>query len=144
MKNRSKFLISFTSLITNKKFSLSILLLAFFLIVWTNFPFDGWLIGWDNIVPEFNFTANLQRGIFSLWQENEGLGVTSGHGFASTLPHTLVIFLLSITCPLQHLRAVFTFIMLLIGSLGCFFLVEQILIDKDLRVRNSASLFSSL
>ena len=131
-------------LVTSKWFSLFILLIVFAFIVWKNFPFDGWLIGWDNVMPEFNFSLNLQRGIFSLWQENQGLGTISGHGFAATIPHTIVMFFLSLIFPIQHLRAVFTFLMLLVGSLGCFFLIEQLLKGNDPRVRNIASLLGGL
>lgn len=123
--------------------SLFFLFTVFALILYTNYPRNGWLLGWDNVVPEFNFRINFQRG-FSVWQENQGLGIIGGHGFAATLPHTLIQYILSLVFPLPHLRPVFTLIMVLSGMLGCFFLVFHLLRKVSFESRNLLALISAL
>src|ERR1035437_5659126 len=130
----------------NKSFALCIgIIFAIFIAVFiTNFPFHSWLTGWDNLHPEFNFPLNFTRALSSVWQDNQGLGTFGGHGYAATLPHTLTIFLMSLVVPLQYLRSVFTFLMLLIGSLGTFFLIRKILTDKTEAIMNGSALIGSL
>jgi len=100
---------------------------VFFVIVIVNISLDKNLLGWDSINPEFNFFINFKRSFSSLWQENYGLGTLAGHGFASTLPHTIVIYLLSFLLPKILLRTVFTFLCFYIGGLGLYFLSKKII-----------------
>lgn len=86
--------------------------------------------GWDNLHPEFNIPLNLQRSIFSVWQGHEGLGHTGGHGYAATLPHTFIIWFLSLFLPMSYLRYAFTFLALLTGSIGAYKLIIYLLKDK--------------
>lgn len=121
-----------------------VLLTIFIAIFITNFPFGTWYTGWDNLHPEFNFPLNLKRGFFSVWQENQGIGTIGGHGYAATLPHTIILFVLSLAVPPMYLRSTFTFASLLVGGLGIFFLVRELLKDREEHVRNSAALVGSL
>lgn len=98
-------------------------------IVITNFPYGKWLLGWDNILPELNFGENFKRGFFSLWQENEGVGLTGGHGFATTLIHTSLVWLLSFVFPINYLRPIFHVLMLYIGTVGTFYLSKTLIND---------------
>ncbi len=123
---------------------LGILILVFLVIVVTNFPFHSWLTGWDNLHPEFNFSLNFQRALHAVWQSNQGLGTYGGHGYAATLPHTVFLFMMSFFLPLMYLRSTFTFLMLLTGVLGVFFLVRKMLGQMPTSIKNSAALFSSL
>lgn len=100
---------------------------VFLLVFVLNFPFHTFFTGWDAIHPEFNFSVNFTRGLFSFWQENYGLGTMTGHGFAATLPHTYVLYLLSFVIPVEMLRSVFTFLCLYIGGIGSYFLIQKIL-----------------
>jgi len=105
-----------------------ILLMVFSGVVATNFPLNNtWLTGWDNLHPEFNLPLNLKRAFEGVWQINEGLGLVGGHGYAATLPHTLAIWFLSFIFPIHTVRAIFTFLMLLIGSLGTYFVTTHLL-----------------
>lgn len=96
-------------------------------IILVNFPFGKLFIGWDSLNPEFNFFVNFRRAIFAGWQENYGVGLIGGHGFASTLPHTIITFFLSLILPLEAIRPFFTFLCLYLGGLGMFLLVKLLL-----------------
>lgn len=123
------------------------LFLVFLGIFITNFPGEGkFLTGWDNLHPEFNIGLNLRR-VFDIWQPFQGLGLVGGHGYSATLPHTLAIFLLSLVFPLYSLRALFTFLTLLIGAFGVFFVARHVLErnhEKEEFLLNSSSLIAAL
>lgn len=114
-------------------------MVLFFVILISNFPFSGYLTGWDNLHPEFNFSSNFSRGIKSVWQANQGLGTYGGHGYAATLPHTAIIFLLSLIAPDMYLRAIFTFLCLFIGGIGLFFLVLKLLNKQPSSIKSAAA-----
>ncbi len=99
-----------------------------------NFPVNKYFIGWDALNPEFNVPLNVIRAIFPFWQNNYGLGTLTGHGFAATLPHTLIIGLLSIVLPQWSLRSFFTFLCFYSGGIGMYFLVSYVLrrIGRDM------------
>ena len=104
------------------------LLILFFIEVIlfiTNYQPGAWLIGWDNLVPELNFSANFKRGFYSLWQEYRGLGLLDGMAHAATLTHTLFLFLLSLVVPKHFLRWLFTFLMHFLGGVGIYFLCRS-------------------
>lgn len=115
-----------------------------FMAIWAvNFPWGKSLLGWDNLLPELHFPINLERGIFSLWQENEGLGAISGHGFAATILHTLFLWVLSLFISMNYLRPFFMFFMLLFGSFGTFSLVYDLLLHRYGRIGASKGAFIS-
>ncbi len=103
------------------------LFILFSLVFIFNFPFDSWFTGWDNLHPEFNFLLNFKRAFQSVWQQNQGLGTFGGHAYAATLPHTIITFFMSLIIPQQYIRALFTFMMLITGAIGIFFLVKKLL-----------------
>lgn len=123
---------------------LLLLISAFAVLALVNFPWGRWFLGWDNLVPEFNFSANIQRAIFSLWQENEGLGLIGGHGYAATLLHSLALFIASIFTPINYLRSIFTLMMLLLGSLGSFYLARILLEKKEEKIQNKIAFIAGL
>jgi hypothetical protein len=98
-----------------------------FLVISRNFPQDTWLTGWDNLHPEFDIVLNVRRALMGVWQGHQGLGHIGGHGYAATLLHSLFIGLLSFVVPVMHVRVVFTFLMLIVGSLGAWRLTDSIL-----------------
>ncbi len=109
------------------KVSLGLLVVIWLWITIANFPQNAFFSGWDNLHPEFNFGLSFNRAIFGVWQEHQSLGHVGGHGYAATLPHTIIAWVLSIFLSIQYIRSVFTFLMLLTGSLGCFFLISHLL-----------------
>ena len=99
---------------------------VFAVIVFANFPWGKFFIGWDALNPEFNLSLNFQRSFFASWQENYGLGTLAGHGFATQLPHNTIISILSLFFPMWAVRSVFTFLCLYLGGLGLYFLARLI------------------
>lgn len=77
--------------------------------------------------PELNYKINFNRVFSAFWQENQGLGLLGGHGFAAVLPHNIAIFILDMFYSARDIRAIFTFLMLLSGGLGIFFFLLYIL-----------------
>jgi len=98
----------------------------FLVLFLANFTPGKWFLGWDSVTPEFNFSLNFQRGVFSSWQENYGVGLLGGHGFAATLPHTILTWFLSLMVPQESIRLIFTFLTWYIGGLGAFFLAHVV------------------
>lgn len=96
-------------------------------VVVINFPWGKWFSGWDNLHPEFNYGLNLKRAIFGVWQENQGLGHVGGHGYAATLLHTIFVWLIDIFLPTKYVRAGFTMLMLLLGTLGTAVVTRRLL-----------------
>jgi len=123
---------------------LGIIVAVFLVIVIINFPFNSWFTGWDNLHPEFNFRINFQRGFNAVWQTNQGLGTFGGHGYAATLLHTLFLFLLSVFLPIQYLRTTFTFLALIAGTFGVFFLIKKMLNNQNGQLVNMASCLGAL
>lgn len=103
--------------------------IIFAFILLANFPFGWYFIGWDAINPEFNFPLNFHRAFFAFWQENYGVGLLGGHGFAATLPHTIITYILSFFIPTSGIRPFFTFLCLYIGGIGMYVLSKMILKD---------------
>jgi hypothetical protein len=128
----------------NRNLYLLALLLVFLMVVVINFPFNSWYTGWDNLHPEFDFWLNFKRAFQAVWQENQGTGTYGGHGYAATLPHTLILFLMSFLIPIKYLRSSFTFLTLVIGSVGVFFLIRKALEGKNEDLRNKAAFMGGL
>src|SRR6476469_3381933 len=76
----------------------------------TSYQPGTFLTGWDNLHPEFYFSMNIQRSIFAVWQEYQGLGLLGGMGHASDLPHQLFLLGLSFILPLSTVRSLWTFL----------------------------------
>lgn len=91
----------------------------------TNFKPGTILTGWDNLHPEFNFSANIGRSIFAVWQEYQGLGLLGGMGHASDLILQVFLLLLSSILPMTFLRSFWVFATLGIGSIGTYFLIRN-------------------
>ncbi len=58
--------------------------------------------------PEFNFVINFRRSFNAFWQENYGLGLLGGHGFAAALPHNLITLSFSLLLHVKAIRPLFT------------------------------------
>ncbi len=102
-----------------------------------NFQPGTYFLGWDNLFPEMNFSANFQRSFFSVWQEYRGLGLLDGMSFAANLPHYLFLFLLSFILPLNLLRYFFIFFMHFLGGVGMYFLILE-LTGENLKMKWAA------
>jgi hypothetical protein len=96
---------------------------------------DKNLIGWDAINPEFNFFINFRHVFSAFWQENQGVGLLAGHGFAAVLPHNIIIYLLALIAPKEILRTIFTFLCFYIGGIGIYVFMKHILHHYILKTR---------
>jgi hypothetical protein len=94
-------------------------------VIITNFHPGKYFLIWDSITPEFNFLINFRRAIFAMWQENYGVGLLGGHGFAAPLPHTLILYVFSWIAPVWSLRQIFTLLCFYCG-LGMYFIIQNI------------------
>ncbi len=106
---------------------LALILSVFLVTLVTNFYPNASLMGWDNLLPELGFKFNIQRSIFSVWEEYQGLGLLAGNGHAASLIHQLLLLAGSIILPDHLLRWTYTFAMLLTGGVGLYFLSLKLL-----------------
>ena len=86
-----------------------------------------WLAGWDNVMPEFDFKANIIRNFVGVWQEHRGLGLLDGMSHSANTLHTLLLWILSLVLPRELLRYTFIFGMHLLGGVGMFFLISSVI-----------------
>ncbi|HUV42350.1 MAG TPA: hypothetical protein VMY36_00355 [Patescibacteria group bacterium] len=120
-----------------------ILFLFVFLISLLNYRSNTWLSGWDNLHPEFNFSLNIKRSFFSVWQEYQGLGLLGGMGHASDLFRQIFLWMISFVLPTHFLRYFFHFLMLFLGPLGLYFLLKDFVLNRFEEQKQSASLIGA-
>ncbi len=104
---------------------LGLVLIELFLIG-ANYTHGTFLIGWDNVIPEFNFLENFKRSIWGVWQEHRGLGLYDGMSHIANLPHTALVWTLSLFLPQNTLRYVFTFLMHFLGGVGAYTVLKKL------------------
>jgi hypothetical protein len=102
------------SKIKNKSY---IFVFIFFSIIifFTNYKDKTFLIGWDNLFPEFNFKLNIIRDFFGVWQHYRGVGALDNFSYPINLSHNLIRFLISIFFKKNLIRWFFIFLMHFIG-----------------------------
>lgn len=120
---------------------LAIIELALFV---TNYRQGTYLVGWDNLFPEFDFGLNFKRVFFAVWQEYRGLGLEDGMSHAANLPHYLYLWFLSFIFPQNMLRYIFMSSMHLLGGLGMYKLAKQLFTKKTGGFPNRSSQLVSL
>src|SRR3989338_1083228 len=77
-----------------------------------NYKFGTFLSGWDTLHPEFNFGEYFKK-IFSVWQEQQGLGAVAAQAHAAELPRVIFLYVLSFILPLSFLRYSYFFLTLI-------------------------------
>ncbi|TXI33748.1 MAG: hypothetical protein E6Q53_02525 [Candidatus Moraniibacteriota bacterium] len=90
-----------------------------------NYKPGTFLVGWDNIMPEFNLKLNFDRSFFSIWQEYRGLGVLDGLSHAANFFHTIYIWILSLFLPESAVRYVYIHLTHMVGGVAFFFLLRK-------------------
>jgi len=105
----------------------AVLLAVEIILAATNYRPGTYLLGWDNVMPEFNFPQALITNIFGAWQEHRGVGLPDGMGHAANLVHTLFLWLLSPTLPQHALRYTFHFLMHFLGMAGMWMLLKKVI-----------------
>ncbi len=92
----------------------------------TNYVRGTFVMGWDNLMPEFDLALNFKRALVAVWQGYRGLGNLDGLGNAATLTHTSYIWFLSLFFSQNLLRYIFLFGTHLVGGLGLYFLAKKL------------------
>lgn len=86
-----------------------------------------WLTGWDTLHPEFNFGLNLRRMLFGAWRDDQGLGAVAIHAHMSDLPRILSMIFIWILVPLKSIKMVYVLLCLVLGPIGVFFFIRELL-----------------
>jgi hypothetical protein len=97
------------------------------IIIGFNYQGGSWLSGWDNLHPEMGLNFNLKRAFFGVWQEYQGLGLLAGMGHSADLIRQICLRLMAVFVPVNCLRYGYVFLMLWLGTLGCYFLLRYLL-----------------
>lgn len=112
--------------------SVILLGLISYLVFFLNYTPGTWLLGWDNLVPEFNFALNIKRALFAGWQEYQGLGLAGGMAHGASLSREIFLWLISPLIPIQFTRYFWTLLMLILGPVGVWFFTRFIFSQKDI------------
>ena len=120
------------------------LLLVELVLVLSNYTSGTFLMGWDNVMPEFNFSLNLKRSIFAVWQGYRGLGHIDSMSHAANILHTVTLWVMSFILPIYLLRYTFHFGMHFAGAVGMYLLLGKVFNNiviptKRQRVEGSSS-----
>lgn len=102
-----------------------LLILIELILFAANYKPGTFLVGWDNIMPEFNLKLNFDRSFFSIWQEYRGLGVLDGLSHAANFFHTIYIWILSLFLPESALRYAYIHLTHIVGGIAFFFLLRK-------------------
>lgn len=106
---------------SKKKLYPIILSLITLILCLRNFTPDTFLVGWDNLIPELNIWANLGRSISAVWQTYQGLGLIGGMAHSTDLVRQLILLPFTLILPLNLIRYLWHFTMIIIGTFGIYF-----------------------
>jgi len=95
-----------------------------------NFTPGTFLTGWDTLHPEFDLTLNLKRVFFGVWREEQGLGALAVHAHMSELPRIIFQSIISVVVSVDSQRYLYFFLMLLIGPLGVYVFLRDLVYKK--------------
>lgn len=98
-------------------YSLLLIIISIFLFM-LNYKRDTWLIGWDNVFPEFNFSLNIKRDFFAIWQQYRGLGLVDGMSHTSLIIQDFTRLFLSFFMTTSLIRWIYILGLHLVGALG--------------------------
>lgn len=127
-----QFFLKLISAILNFKYPIILIIFWIFISI-NNYSPNTYLTGWDNLHPEFDYSMNLKRLLTSSWAEYQGLGAPGAHSHASELPRMIIIGLLDLIFPTNQVRYVFIFLTLIIGSLGVYYLIKNIILRRQVK-----------
>lgn len=125
--------------IIKDKFYLILLLVISVTLFVTNYKSGTYLIGWDNLFPEFNFKQDIYRNFNAVWQQYRGLGLIDGMSHAANLIHDIERLFLSLFLPTSLIRWTYMFLMHLLGGVGLYYLLS-----KNLKLSKFTSFLGSL
>lgn len=110
-----------------------------------NYTSNTWLSGWDTLHPELNFFLYFKRIFFGVWQEHQGLGALATQAHIAEIPRMLLYYPLSFIFPDNFLRYSYFFLTLIIGPLGMFYFLREVIFKNSKEnIRNLASFSGGL
>ena len=98
-------------------------------LLYFNFDTNTYLSGWDNLHPEFNPVANLERAWQASWEEYQGLGLLGGMAHAADLFRQLILFPIYLLLPVGLGRYFWHFLMIFVGVFGAYRLILFFIYD---------------
>lgn len=125
------------------------LILLFILIVlpivisYQNFKSNTFLSGWDTIHTEFDFNIALSRLLSPAFQEFQGIGAVSAQSHLAELPRVIFIYILSFIFSENFLRYFYTFLMLVLGPVGVYQFLKELLNRDPSDEENDSYLYPS-
>lgn len=119
-------------LISKNKYVL-ILIFICLIVAGANYQQGTILSGWDTLHPEFNFGEYFKRIFYGVWQQHQGLGALATQGHAAEIPRVIIYYLLSFLIPDSLIRYSYFFLMLILGPLGMFFFLKEIIFKNTAR-----------
>lgn len=115
-----------------KNFTYPLLLIVIEAVLFAaNYTPRTFLIGWDNVMPEFNLKLNYLRALSAVWQDYRGLGTLDGMAHAANLFHVIYINILSFFLPQNMLRYSFISLTHLIGGIAFYYLALKLFKNKQ-------------
>ena len=99
------------------------------ILIYFNFDANTYLSGWDNLHPEFNPLANLERAWQASWEEYQGLGLLGGMAHAADLFRQLILLPIYLFLPVELGRYFWHFLMLFVGGVGAYRLILFFIYD---------------
>ncbi len=97
-----------------------------------NYAPGTWLSGWDTLHPEFNFGLNIQRELFGVFRQEQGLGAVAGHSHMADLPRLLLLYLVSFILPTELIRYFYIFLCLIAGPLGMYLFLHKFVLKEKI------------
>jgi len=121
------------NLLTKSIFPFLLLMVVGFIFL-ANYKPGSYLMGWDSLQTELNPLLAVKRATHASWQEYQSFGLTSGMAHAADIVRAVFLFIVNVIIPSSIIRYFFHFLMLYIGSLGFFFLLEYLGFKKEKKV----------
>ena len=87
-----------------------ILLLLSFYAFFYHYQPGQYLMGWDTLHPEFNFSLNFSRLLNGVWRFDQGLGAVAAHAHMADLPRVFTLLFLDLFLPQNLLRASYIYL----------------------------------
>lgn len=115
--------------LNRNKYQLLIVLIAS-LLFYINYKPGTYLTGWDNLQTELYPWISIKRAFFAVWQEYQSFGLVSGLAHAADLVRSVFIWFLSLFLSQNIIRYFFHSLMVLIGGLGVFSLLNFTAFNK--------------
>lgn len=97
-------------------------------IITTNLLGEGeWLMGYDNLLPEFNLPLWWERNYYSIWQDYRGLGAMNTVAEGTELTRLPIVWLIKTILGERWVRFAWSALTLYLGSVGAYLLTHELL-----------------